>query len=52
MHKDYIVNMIAGLTIAILSILIPALAIKWEMYKYDDCRKVGHTKVYCLFAKN
>lgn len=20
----------------------------WEIYKYHDCRKVGHEKLYCI----
>lgn len=26
--------------------------IKWELYKYNDCKKVGHTTMYCLFSRN
>jgi hypothetical protein len=31
-------------------ITIPAALIYWEVYKFQDCKKVGHTTAYCLFA--
>lgn len=40
------------LGMAFLIIIVPALLIKWEIYKYQDCKKVGHTTMYCIFAKN
>lgn len=27
------------------------LGISWEVYRYKDCRKVGHTKLYCALSK-
>jgi len=24
------------------------LGIWWDVYKYGDCRKVGHSKLYCI----
>ena len=38
------------ITVLILFLAI-ALAIKWEIYKYNDCKKVGHSTVYCVFTK-
>ena len=35
--------------IALIGIIVYA-AIAWEVYKYRDCKKVGHTTVYCLFT--
>ena len=42
------------LTIApiVLIVLLFGALIKWEIYKYNDCKKVGHSTIYCLFAKN
>ncbi len=39
------------LLVSVLSTLVNLL-INWEIYKYGDCRKVGHTKIYCLFTKS
>jgi len=28
--------------------IILGVAIKWNIYKYNDCIAVGHTKGYCI----
>lgn len=30
-----------------LAVLLP-LAVWWQIYRYHDCLKVGHTKRYCV----
>lgn len=37
-------------TLAILAmfIVIPSLTLWLIIYKWDDCRKVGHTTLYCF----
>lgn len=32
-------------------ILAVIFGVWWEVYRYLDCRKVGHTVVYCLLSK-
>lgn len=27
---------------------LAASAIWWQVYKFHDCRRVGHTKLYCI----
>ncbi len=26
------------------------LAIWWQVYRFHDCRRVGHTRTYCIFT--
>ncbi len=26
--------------------------VRWEMYKYSECLKVGHSKMYCILSVN
>lgn len=34
--------------IGIVAIAIVSLSIWWTIYKYEDCKLVGHTKTYCV----
>lgn len=38
----------AAFAIAVLVIAIVGGGIWWTTYKYKDCRKVGHSKIYCV----
>lgn len=29
-------------------LVLAGLGIWWQTYKYHDCRKVGHSKTYCI----
>lgn len=31
-------------------VLMIGSAIWWEIYKFQDCKKVGHSTLYCLFS--
>jgi len=35
-----------GLALMILGVL--GLLIWWQIYKYSDCRMVGHSNLYCI----
>lgn len=32
----------------LLIFLLTGLSIWWSIYKYKDCRRVGHTTTYCV----
>ena len=34
----------------LISIGLIGLGIWWGFYKYHDCIKVGHTKLYCIMS--
>ena len=34
--------------IPLLFLIVFSISIWWSIYKYNDCRAVGHTKTYCL----
>lgn len=48
MNKNYVIGMFFYCFILI-SLIIAAIV--WEVYKYKDCKKVGHSTIYCIFAK-
>lgn len=33
----------------VLLLFLISLGIGWRVYKYQDCIKVGHSKLYCIF---
>lgn len=45
--KEIFIFMLAAFGI----IAVLYLAISWEVYKYNDCKQVGHSTVYCIFTK-
>jgi hypothetical protein len=47
LDKAFIGSVIA----MVLAILIIYGICKWEIYKFEDCRAVGHAVLYCLFAR-
>lgn len=48
MNKAYI---IALFLYVVFTVGLIFSVIVWEIYKYKDCKKVGHTTIYCIFAK-
>lgn len=32
----------------VLGLLLLVIGIWWQVYKYHDCKKVGHTTMYCV----
>lgn len=39
---------LACLGAIILIIALATFSIWWTVYKYQDCKRVGHTKTYCI----
>lgn len=37
-----------ALLILMVIVGVPALLIWWEWYKFQDCRAVGHSLLYCV----
>lgn len=33
-----------------LGIVLLTVAVGWGIYRYHDCLKVGHTKLYCVLS--
>jgi hypothetical protein len=38
----------ASIAMGVLIVGLMAFNIWWHVYKYKDCRRVGHTKTYCM----
>lgn len=34
---------------AFIILFLASSGIWWEVYKYNDCINVGHSKLYCIF---
>ena len=41
-------NPISIIAAVALLIGILVVAVWWEVYKYHDCKKVGHSMLYCI----
>jgi hypothetical protein len=41
------------ITIIVLAVLaVVGLGVWWEVYKYHDCKMVGHSTLYCVLKIN
>ena len=46
--KDFFSTLIAGLGILIIILLLGGALLCWPIYKYKDCKRVGHSTLYCV----
>lgn len=42
-------DLITLITLVLVALLIIVLPIWWTVYKFKDCRNVGHSLTYCIF---
>ena len=41
-------NIILGTVTLISFLAVISFAVWWQVYRYQDCKLVGHTKLYCI----
>lgn len=46
--RDLLENLCAYLIVGSFTLLIGAIILAWPIYKYKDCKKVGHSTFYCI----
>jgi hypothetical protein len=44
-------DIVGNVLIVVIAALIIAGSIWWAQYRYNDCKKVGHSTAYCLLDK-
>lgn len=45
---DLLENLFLYLIIGAFVLLIGVVILAWPIYKYKDCKKVGHSTLYCV----
>ncbi len=43
-------NILGFIGAAILIVVLFSLGIWWQIYRFHDCRKVGHSLTYCILT--
>lgn len=39
-----------NILVVLLIVAVLAFAVWWQIYRWNDCRAVGHTKLYCIMT--
>lgn len=43
-------SLLTGAIYVVFAAAIVALAIWWQMFRWQECRHVGHSTLYCILA--